>query len=211
VARYTGPACKLCRREGNKLFLKGERCYTGKCAIEKRNYIPGQHGQSKSKKKLSQYGIQLREKQKLRRTYGLMEKQFHNTFVKASSKKGVVTGDYFLQLLESRFDNVIYRLGFASSRKQARQLITHGHFLVNGRMVNIPSFIMKSGDEITLKEKSREKAVLSENIGIAKDRTAPSWLDVNYEEFKAKFLKLPNREEMEVDIKEELVVEFYSK
>lgn len=211
MARYTGPVCKLCRREGSKLYLKGDRCYTGKCGIEKRNYIPGQHGQSRAKKKISQYGIQLREKQKLRRIYGMLEKQFKNTFINATRKKGVVTGEYFIQLIECRFDNVVFRSGFAASRSQARQLIRHRHFLLNGRIVDIPSCLIKPGDEITVKEKSKEIIVLKENMSKLREKRGHSWVDINLDDFKIKFLNVPGREELDIDIKEELIVEFYSK
>lgn len=209
MARYTGPVCRLCRREGLKLYLKGERCYTPRCGIERRSYGPGQHGQSR--KKVSQYGIQLREKQKLRRIYGIVEAQFKNYFLEAERQPGV-TIEEFIKLLERRLDNVIYRLGFATSRKQARQLINHGHFLVNGRKVDIPSFIVKPGDAIGLKERSRENPFIKQSLEIASKRTLPSWLELDIEGMKGKVVAIPSREEIETpQLREQLIVEYYSK
>ncbi len=209
MARYRGSVCRLCRREGTKLFLKGERCYTDKCAIDRRNYVPGQHGQSRRGKQ-SQYGIQLREKQKARRMYGIMENQFRRYFRKAEKSKGV-TGEALLKLLETRLDNVIYRLGYASSRPEARQLVNHGHFMVNGRKVDIPSFSVSPGDEIELKEKSRKSPRFKELAELAEGHRVPEWLDRDLENFKGKMLRAPGREEIDVPVEEHLIVEFYSR
>ncbi len=208
MARYTGAVCRLCRREGQKLFLKGARCYSDKCSVGKRPYAPGQHGQGR--KKLSEYGIQLREKQKARRYYGVLESQFAKYFTMAEKRKGV-TGENLLQILESRLDNVVYRLGFALSRPEARQLVLHGHFLVNGRKVNIPSFLVKEGDVITIKEGSRSlpkiKAVLENTEG----KVIPKWLDLDTNTKQAKVVSLCDRDDIDLDIKEHLIVELYSK
>ncbi|HPD89745.1 MAG TPA: 30S ribosomal protein S4 [Bacillota bacterium] len=206
MARYTDPSCRLCRREGQKLFLKGERCYSTKCAMEKRSYAPGQHGQGR--KKVSEYGTQLREKQKAKRFYGLQETQFRNLFDKADKKKGI-TGENLLIFLETRLDNVVFRLGFASSRKEARQLVTHGHFMVNGKKVNIPSYMVSAGDVIQVKEKS----VSSPKFKEIKEMTitAPSWLSVDVEKLEGKVLMLPTRGEIDTPIAEHLIVELYSK
>lgn len=208
MARYTGAVCRLCRREGQKLFLKGSRCYGEKCAINKREYAPGQHGQSR--KKLSEYGMQLREKQKAKRYYGVLESQFAHYFELANKKTGV-TGDNLLQILESRLDNVVYRLGFALSRAEARQLVVHGHFLVNGKKVNIPSYLVKEGDVISLKEKSRSlpkvKAVLEQTEG----KVVPKWLDLDTNTMQAKVVALAQRDDIDIEIEEHLIVELYSK
>jgi ribosomal protein S4, bacterial/organelle type len=206
MARYTKANCRLCRREGQKLFLKGDRCYGAKCALERKNYAPGQHGQMR--KKSSEYGLQLREKQKAKRFYGMQETQFRNLFDKAESTKGV-TGDNLLILLESRLDNVVYRLGFASSRKEARQLIVHSHFTVNGHKVNSPSMEVKSGDVIKVKDKSANSPKFKE----IKDMqiTVPSWLDVNVEKLEGKVVSLPTRADIDTPIAEHLIVELYSK
>ena len=208
MARYTGAVCKLCRREGKKLFLKGERCYTGKCAFERRSYAPGQHGQSR--KKTSEYGMQLRAKQQARRYYGIQEGQFHKYFLMAERRQGM-TGENLLRICESRLDNVVYLLGWASSRAEARQLTTHGHYLVNGKKVDIPSYLLKAGDEVSIRQKSRDsekfKAVLEANAS----RPVPEWLDKNAEALSAKVVKLPDREQIEVPVEEHLIVEFYSK
>ena len=208
MARYTGAVCRLCRREGQKLFLKGSRCYGEKCAINKREYAPGQHGQSR--KKLSEYGMQLREKQKAKRYYGVLESQFAHYFELANKKSGV-TGDNLLQILESRLDNVVYRLGFALSRAEARQLVVHGHFLVNGRKVNIPSYLVKEGDVISLKEKSRSlpkvKAVLEQTEG----KVVPKWLDLDTNTMQAKVVALAQRDDIDIEIEEHLIVELYSR
>lgn len=208
MARYTDAVCRLCRREGQKLFLKGQRCYSDKCSIGRRAYAPGQHGQGR--KKLSEYGLQLREKQKVKRFYGVLESQFAKYFEMANKKKGV-TGENLLQILESRLDNVIYRLGFGMSRAEARQLVVHGHFEVNGHKVDIPSYLVKEGDVITLKETSRNlpkiKAVLEANEG----KNIPKWLDLDANAMQAKVVTLSSREDIDIDIKEHLIVELYSK
>jgi small subunit ribosomal protein S4 len=206
VARYTGPSCKLCRREGMKLFLKGERCLTEKCAIERRSYPPGEHGRGRIKQ--SQYLLQLREKQKARRYYGLLEKQFRNYYEKAARGSGV-SGENLLRLLETRLDNVIYRLGFAASRSQARQLVRHGHFQVNGRRVNIPSFQVKPNDIVTLKTGSPAEQVVRD----ATDLTASvaPWLQADHDALTGKILKLPDRAEIDTPVQESLIVELYSK
>ncbi len=208
MARYTGAVCRLCRREGQKLFLKGQRCYSDKCSIGRRAYAPGQHGQGR--KKLSEYGLQLREKQKVKRFYGVLESQFAKYFEMANKKKGV-TGENLLQILESRLDNVVYRLGFGMSRAESRQLVMHGHFEVNGHKVDIPSYLVKEGDIITLKETSRNlpkiKAILEANEG----KNIPKWLDLDAKTMQAKVVTLSSREDIDVDIKEHLIVELYSK
>lgn len=208
MARYTEAVCKLCRREGEKLYLKGERCYTAKCSISKRAYAPGQHGQAR--KKLSEYGIQLREKQKLRRVYGVLEGQFAGYFTLADRKKGI-TGENLLQILETRLDNVAYRLGFGVSRKEARQLVRHGHFTVNGKKVNIPSFLVKAGDEISVKESSLSSAKIKQNIEDAASRSIPEWIEYNANQNIAKIKALPNREQIDVPVQEHLIVELYSR
>lgn len=208
MARYRGSVCRLCRREGLKLYIKGERCYTDKCAMERRAYAPGQHGQSR--RKPSEYGMQLREKQKARRIYGVLERQFKNYFKKAEQRKGV-TGENLLQMLESRLDNVVYRLGFAASRNEARQLVRHGHFRVNGRKVNIPSYLTQPGDEITVKEKSRGTNRFKELWEIAAQRTMPEWLDLDVDNWKGSLVRLPSREEIDVPVTEHLIVELYSR
>lgn len=210
MARYNGPVCRLCRREGMKLFLKGERCHTEKCAIEKRNFVPGQHGKER-KAKLVGYGIQLREKQKAKRYYGLLEKQFRNLFEKSSRMQGI-TGENMLSLLERRLDNLVYRTGFATSRAQARQMVRHGHFNVNGRKVNIPSFVVKPGDALEVREKSRNNPT----ILAARDATAhapsPNWLEVDRDGLKARVLQAPKREDLvQIQLNEQLIVELYSK
>ena len=207
MARYTGPVCRLCRREGMKLFLKGERCYTEKCAIEKRNVPPGQHGRSR-KAKMVGYGVQLREKQKVKRTYGVLENQFRRYFEAADRQKGI-TGELLLQMLERRLDNVVYRLGFAASRAQARQLVRHGHFQVNGRRVNIPSYLVRPDDVITVAEGSSAEQVIRD----ATDLTASvaAWLQADHEALTGKILKLPERSEIDTPVQESLIVELYSK
>jgi small subunit ribosomal protein S4 len=208
MARYTGPVCRLCRREGQKLFLKGERCYTKKCAVDRRTYAPGQHGQGR--KKVSEYGKQLRTKQFARRFYGVLEGQFRHYFEMAEKMPGV-TGENLLRLLESRLDNVIYRLGLASSRAEARQLVLHGHFSVNGRKVNIPSFLTKVGQVITVKESSRQNDKIKSIVEANSSRPVPKWLDLNRETLEAKIVAVPNREEIDLPIEETLIVELYSK
>lgn len=208
LARYTKSFCRLCRRENLKLFLKGERCYTEKCAFERRGYPPGQHGQGR--KKFSDYGAQLREKQKVKRLYGLLENQFHNTFEIADRKKGI-TGEILLSLLERRLDNTVYRLGFASSRNEARQLVRHNHFLVNQTKVNIPSYLVKPGDVIELREKSKKIVrILDALEGVAR-RGVPSWLELDKEQMKGSVRALPSREDITIPIQENLIVELYSK
>ncbi|NLP30532.1 MAG: 30S ribosomal protein S4 [Clostridiales bacterium] len=207
MARYTGPSCRLCRREGQKLFLKGERCYSTKCGIERRNYAPGQHGQGR-RSKSTEYGLQLREKQKAKRFYGLLEAQFRNYFEKAARQKGV-TGENLLILLETRLDNVVFRMGFASSRKEARQLVTHNHFTVNGKKQNIPSFQVKEGDVIKVKEKSSASPKFKEIRDMA--ITTPSWITVDTEKLEGKVVAMPKREDIDTPIAEHLIVELYSK
>ena len=209
MSRYTGAVCRLCRTEGTKLFLKGDRCYTEKCAINKRNYKPGQHGQSR-RVKVSEYGLRLREKQKLRRFYGVNESQFRRFYAAASRMAGQ-TGHNFLRLLETRLDNVVYRFGIGVSRPQARQFVRHGHVTVNGRKVDIPSYLVKAGDVIAIGERSRDKALLKENIEVAASRTIPEWLQFDAEKQEGRILALPNREQIEVPVKEQLVVEFYAR
>ncbi|HXC49945.1 MAG TPA: 30S ribosomal protein S4 [Candidatus Limnocylindrales bacterium] len=209
MARYTDPVCRLCRREGMKLFLKGDRCYTDKCAIERRNYPPGQHGQGR-RRKVSEYAVQLREKQRLKRMYGLMESQFRKYFEMAEVSRDI-TGEVLLSLLERRLDNMVYRLGMASSRAEARQLIRHRHFTVNGQRVDIPSFLTKTGDAIIVREKSREKDVFKKAIEISQRRGVPDWLELDAAAFAGKVKRLPAREELTMPINERLVVELYSK
>jgi len=206
MARYTGASCRLCRREGQKLFLKGERCYSVKCAMEKRNFAPGQHGQSR--KKLSEYGVQLREKQKAKRFYGLQETQFRNLFEKAAKKKGI-TGENLLVMLETRMDNVVFRLGFASSRKEARQLVTHGHFTVNGKKLDIPSAMISPGDVVKVKEKSTNSPKFKEIKEMS--ISVPAWMTVDVEKLEGKIVALPRREDIDTPVAEHLIVELYSK
>ncbi len=208
MARYRESVCRLCRREGLKLFLKGDRCYSDKCAIERRNYPPGQHGQGR--RKVSDYGIQLREKQKIRRIYGLLERQFHGYFVRAERKKGI-TGKNLLILLEIRLDNIVYRLGFSSSRNEARQLTRHGHFLVNGKTVNIPSYLLKINDAVEVKEKSRNIARIQESLETAARRGIPNWLELDKENMRGRVKAFPAREDLTMPMEEQLVVELYSK
>ncbi|MDR0819452.1 MAG: 30S ribosomal protein S4 [Oscillospiraceae bacterium] len=208
MARYTDAVCRLCRREAQKLFLKGDRCYTDKCAIGRRGYAPGQHGQSRAK--VSEYGTQLREKQKAKRYYGLLEKQFRGYFDIASRMKGQ-TGENLLSLLESRLDNAVYRLGFAMSRPEARQLVNHGHFTVNGRKVNIPSFLLKPGQTIALKEKSRALEKFKGSLEANASRTPPKWLEFDRENYAAKVTGTPQKEDIDLPIEEHLIVELYSK
>jgi len=208
LARYIGPSCRLCRRENMELFLKGDRCYTDKCALKRRNYPPGQHGQGRSK--TSDYGVQLREKQKVKRLYGLLEKQFRSYFVRADRMKGV-TGENLLTLLERRLDNVVYRLGFASSRSEARQLVRHGHFVLNGRKATIPSMQVKTGDQIELREKSRAVASINEALDAVVRRGIPQWLELGRDAFKGAVKMIPVREDIVTPIQEQLIVELYSK
>lgn len=208
MSRYTGAVCKLCRREGKKLYLKGDRCYTGKCAFERRSYAPGQHGQNRIKN--SEYGLQLRAKQQARRYYGIQESQFHKYFVEASKKEGV-TGTTLLKICESRLDNVVYTLGWASSRSEARQLVTHNHFNVNGKKVNIPSYLLKAGDTVSIKAKSRDSVKIKEVLEANNSRPVPTWLDVDKTALTAKVLALPERDQIAAPVEEHLIVEFYSK
>ncbi len=209
MARNIGAACRRCRRENLKLFLKGDRCYSDKCSFERRAFGPGQHGQSRFRK-MSDYAVQLREKQKVKSMYGMLEKQFRLTFKKAESQKGV-TGENLLILLERRLDNAIFRAGFASSRNQARQIVRHKHILVNGKKVNIPSFLVSENDVITLKEKSRANALINESLEAVARRGVPSWIELDKDNFKATVKALPNREELTMPIQEQLIVELYSK
>ncbi len=208
MARYTGPACRLCRREGTKLFLKGERCTTGKCALERRHTAPGQHGAAN--KVLREYGMQLREKQKARRYYGVLEGQFEHYFEMAEKQEGI-TGENLLSLLERRFDNVVYRMGIASSRKEARQLVLHAHFRLNGKKANIPSILLKVGDEISIREESKKNAKIKELLEGLASQTAPKWLEVDKDNAVAKVVALPKREDIDFPFEEQLIVELYSK
>ena len=208
MARYTGPACKLCRREGKKLFLKGDRCYTGKCAIERRSYAPGQHGQNR--KKASEYGMQLRAKQSARRYYGISESQFHKYFLMAERKDGV-TGTNLLQLCESRLDNVVYESGFASSRAQARQLVNHAHFAVNGHKVDIPSYLVSAGDVVSVKETSKTTDEFKNLVESNGSRPVPQWMEADKDAMQVKILRAPEREEIVTPVEEHLIVELYSK
>jgi small subunit ribosomal protein S4 len=209
MARYTGAVCRLCRREGEKLFLKGPKCTTQKCPITKRAYAPGQHGSAR-KTKLSNYGLQLREKQKVKRTYGVLEKQFRGYFATASKTKGV-TGKVLLQFLERRLDNVIFRLGLASSRVQARQLVRHNFIFMNSKRVNIPSYLVDKDDLVTVKSTDKAIKTIRENMELTKDRSVPTWLELNVAELKAKVLRLPEKEDITSTIREQLIVELYSK
>ena len=208
MARYTGPVCRLCRREGTKLFLKGDRCLTGKCALDRRSTAPGQHGAAS--KKMREYGLQMREKQKTRRYYGVLEKQFINYFEEADRKEGM-TGENLICLLERRLDNVVYRMGFAASHKEARQLVLHGHFTLNGKKVNIPSMIIKAGDVIAVKETSRDSVKFKALAESAATANAPKWLEVKADAMTATVLNLPAREDVDFDFNEQLIVELYSK
>ncbi len=208
MARYTGPACKLCRREGKKLYLKGERCTSGKCAIDRRSTAPGQHGAAK--KKMGEYGMQLREKQSTRRYYGVLEKQFKNYYEEAARKEGM-TGENLLILLERRLDNVVYRMGMAESHRDARQLVLHAHFTLNGKKVNIPSILVKPGDVISVKESSRDSAKIKGLAEALESKTAPKWLDVDKTNLQAKVVSFPAREDIDFDFNEQLIVELYSK
>ncbi len=208
MARYTGAVCRICRREGQKLFLKGERCYSDKCSFTSRGYAPGQHGQNR--KKISEYGIQLREKQKVRRYYGVLESQFVKYFDMAERKQGM-TGPNLLEICESRLDNVVYRLGFASSRAEARQLVVHGHYTVNGKRVNIPSYLTKAGDEIAVCEKSRTSEKIKAVVEANGARPTPMWLELDKDKLQAKIVRMPNRDDIDYEVQENLIVEFYSK
>lgn len=208
MARNTDSVCRQCRREGLKLFLKGDRCYTDKCAFERRSYAPGQHGLRR--RKFSDYGAQLREKQKVKRMYGVLEGQFRKYFKMAEKMKGV-TGENLLLFLERRLDNMVYRMGFANSRSQARQLVRHNHFLINGRGTNIPSYLMKSGDLVAIKERSRKIKEIKESMEAVERRRVPEWLALEKDNFQARVVALPNREQITMPIQEQLIVELYSK
>ena len=208
MARYTGPACKLCRREGKKLYLKGERCTSGKCALDRRSTAPGQHGAAK--KKMGEYGLQLREKQTTKRYYGVLERQFKNYYEEAARKDGM-TGENLLILLERRLDNTIYRMGLAESHKEARQLVLHAHFTLNGKKVDIPSLLVKPGDVIAVKEASRDSAKIKALAEALESKTAPKWLDVDKTNLTAKVVSFPARDDIDFDFNEQLIVELYSK
>lgn len=208
MSRYSGPVCRQCRREGMKLFLKGERCYTDKCSFDRRPYPPGQHGQRRIK--FTEFGIRLREKQKVRRIYGITESQFRRYFGEADRVMGV-TGKNLLQLLERRLDSVVYRMGFARTRAEARQLVLHRHFQVNGRRVNVPSYLVKPGDKVTVRDKSRTKAVITDSVESVDRRGVPEWLELDKENFTGTVKQMPNREEITLPIQEQLIVEYYSR
>jgi small subunit ribosomal protein S4 len=209
MGKYVGSSCRLCRREGEKLFLKGTRCTTHRCAVDRRAYAPGQHGANR-RTKLSNYGLQLREKQKVKRIYGLYERQFKNYFIKAAKGKGV-TGEVLLQFLERRLDNVIYRLGFCASRRQARQMVGHGFVFVNDRRVNIPSFLVEQNDGVLIRLQKKGKQNVDDNIKAAQDRAVPEWLEVDHTHYKAKVKRLPGREDVGFPVNEQLIVELYSR
>ena len=209
MARYIGPVCRLCRREDMKLFLKGDRCYTDKCGYERRAYAPGQHGQAR-KRKMSNYGEQLREKQKVKRMYGIAERQFHGYYFKASRMKGV-TGENLLVLLERRLDNIVYRLGFASDHAEGRQLVRHGHFTVNGKRVNIPSYLVRTGDLVEVGERSKKIKRIEESVGAIERRGVPQWLELDKEKLSGRIKGMPTREDFTMPIREQLIVELYSK
>ncbi len=208
MARYTGSVCRLCRREGQKLFLKGDRCYTDKCAVTRRAYAPGQHGQGR--KKPSEYGIQLREKQKARRFYGVLESQFKKYFEMANKQKGI-TGENLLRILESRLDNVVYRMGLATSRAEARQFVSHGHFTVNGKKVDIPSYLVEENDVVAVKEKSRNSQKIKDVVEAMEGKIIPKWLDLNRDTLEGKVVSLATREDVDLPVEEHLIVELYSK
>jgi small subunit ribosomal protein S4 len=210
LARYTEAVCRLCRREAQKLYLKGERCYTEKCGVDRRAYVPGQHGKTQRRGKVSEYGLQLREKQKARRVYGVLEGQFRKYFKEADRRKGI-TGENLLQLLESRLDNVVYRLGFALSRAEARQLVRHGHLNVNGRRVSIPSFLVRPDDIVAVREGSLEKARFKDLAELLRTQGTVEWLEVDRDNLSGKVLRLPTREEIDIPITEHLIVELYSR
>ena len=210
MAKYTGPACRLCRREGTKLFLKGDRCFSDKCSVSRRAQAPGQHGVGTGRKRVKEYGLQLREKQKAKRYYGILEKQFKNYFVKADKKEGQ-TGENLLTMIERRLDNVVYRMGMADSRREARQLVRHGHFRVNGRKVDIPSYITKKGDVITLREQSRKSPKIKMLVENISTRSVPAWISMVKENIQATITALPVRTDIDFPIEEHLIVELYSK
>jgi small subunit ribosomal protein S4 len=209
VARYTGPVCRLCRRERMKLFLKGDRCFKEKCAVERRNFPPGQHGTRRGRRTLG-YGLQLREKQKVKRIYGVLESQFRNYFEEADRRKGI-TGENLLVMLEKRLDNVVYSLGFASSRAQARQFVRHGHVQVDGRKITIPSYQVKAGQALTVRESSRKNPFIRSSVETARGRGVPDWLELDAENVSGKVLRLPTREDIKLPIQEQLIVELYSR
>lgn len=208
MARYIGALCRICRREGEKLFLKGDRCYTEKCAVERRKYPPGEHGQGF--KKLSDYGIQLREKQKVRKMYGVLERQFRRYFHAAERKKGV-TGEILLQLIESRLDTMVFRMGFAPNRRRARQIVGHGHIMVNGRMTNLPSYQVKKGDVVEVKTASRDIPEIIDSLSKSEYRGMPGWVEIDSANFRGKVIHIPSRDEIQLPVQEQLVVELYSK
>jgi small subunit ribosomal protein S4 len=208
VARYTGSVCKFCRREKLKLFLKGDRCYTEKCSVDRRPYPPGQHGQGRTK--FSPYGVQLREKQKVKRIYGFLEKQFRITFKRASSMKGI-KGENLLMLLERRLDNMVYRMGFARTRREARQLVRHGHFRLNGKKANIPSMVLKVGDSVQVRDRSRKIELFNDSLDAVERRGVPAWVELDRKEMKASLTSMPNREDITMPIQEQMIVELYSK
>ena len=208
MARYIGALCRICRREGEKLFLKGDRCYTEKCAVERRKYPPGQHGQGY--RKLSDYGFQLREKQKVRKMYGLLERQFRRYFYEAERRKGI-TGELLLQLIESRLDTIVFRMGFAPNRRRARQLVRHGHILLNGKKVNLPSYSVKGGDIVEIKESGRDNPEIIDSISKSEHRGIPAWVEVDGANFKGKVLHIPSRDDIQLPVQEQLIVELYSK
>ena len=208
MSRYKDEQCRICRREGQKLFLKGSRCYTDKCSVTRRNYAPGDHGQGR--KKISEYGTQLREKQKTKAFYGVGEKQFRKYFEMAENKKGI-TGENLLQILESRLDNVVYRLGFGVSRAQARQFVNHGHFEVNGQKVDIPSYLVKAGDVIAVREIKKDNKTIKENLEVNAARPVPEWLEKDAEKMQGKVVRLASREDVDIPVEEHLIVELYSK
>jgi small subunit ribosomal protein S4 len=210
MARYIGAVCRQCRREGSKLYLKGDKCYSDKCSFTRRGYAPGQHGQQQARKKVSEYGTQLREKQKARRIYGILERQFRTYFEKADRQKGV-TGENLLVLLERRLDNVVYRLGFAESRTQARQLIRHGHFTVDGHRVDIPSYLVKPGNVVGIKEGSKDSPIIKEIIEGLATKTVPAWLELSAADAVGKVGRYPTREEIDIPIQEHFIVELYSR
>jgi len=208
VARYREASCRICRREGGKLFLKGDRCYTEKCAVERRKYPPGQHGQGY--RKLSDYGVQLREKQKVRKMYGLLERQFRRYFYEAERREGI-TGEILLQLVESRLDNIVYRMGFAPNRRRARQLISHGHIVVNGKEINLPSYQVKEGDWVSVKDSSRDMPEIIDSLSKIEHRGIPAWVEVDSVNHTGKVLRIPSRDEIQLPVQEQLIVELYSK
>lgn len=212
MAKYRGPVCKLCRREGEKLFLKGERCFTPKCAFERRGYAPGQHGKSSQfqRRRESDYNRQLRAKQKARRIYGILERQFRRYYEVSLQRRGL-TGLNLLQILESRLDNVVYRLGYASSRSQARLLVTHGHFTVNGRRTDVPSMLLDADDVVAVRQESRPRTYFKELLDIAEERNVPAWLDRDLKNLSGKVLRLPERSEIDGNLQEQLIVEYYSR